>query len=98
MFKNGLQKGDALLIKIAQLFQKTFHTQKTMNEPKHKDTYFARIRADNFVLLFIGQRESFLANKLEHVMQECQTQFGVEIDIKNTKISHNIEREIGYLL
>jgi len=75
-----------------------FSTKKTMHEPRYKDTYFARIRADKFVLLFIGQRESFLTYKLKQTVQECHKQFEVEIDIKNTKVSRNIENEIGYLL
>jgi len=98
----GLKKGDSLLVKTAQLFQNSFSTQKTMNEPKHKDSYFARIRADKFAFLFIGQRESFLTYKLKQTVQECHTKLGIEIDIKNiiknTKISGNIENEIGYLL
>jgi len=94
----GLKKGDTLLSKIAQLFQENFSTKKTMHEPRYKDTYFARIRADKFVLLFIGQRESFLTYKLKQTVQECHKQFEVEIDIKNTKVSRNIENEIGYLL
>ncbi len=98
----GLKKGDSLLVETAQLFQNSFSTQKTMNEPKHKDTYFARIRADKFALLFIGQRESFLTYKLKQTVQECYKKLGIEIDIqniiKNTKVSRNIENEIGYLL
>ena len=98
----GLKKGDALLVKITQLFQNSFSTQKILNEPKHKDMYFARIRADKFALLFIGERESFLTHKLRQIIQESYTQLGIEVDvqniIRNTKISRNIENEIGYLL
>ncbi len=98
----GLNKGDSLLVKTAQLFQNSFCPQKTMNEPKHKDIYFSRIRADKFALLFIGQRESFLTHKLDQTVQECHTQLGIEIEIKNiiknTKVSRKIENEIGYLL
>jgi len=98
----GLKKGDILLTKTAQLFQNHFSSQKTMQEPKHKDIYFARIRADKFALLFIGQRERFFTLKLQQIIQEAHTQLGIEIEIKNiiknTKISRHIENEIGYLL
>lgn len=98
----GLKKGDCLLVETAQLFQNSFSTQKTMNEPRHKDTYFARIRADKFAFLFIGERENFLTHKLKQTTQECRVKLGIELDIKNiiknTKISKNIENEIGYLL
>jgi len=98
----GLQKGDALLVKTAQLFHKHFVIEKTMHEPQHKDIYFSRIRADKFALLFIGQRENFLTYKVQHIVEESYIEFGIELDIqkmiKNTKVSENIENEIGYLL
>ena len=98
----GLKKGDALLVNVAQLFQNYFPIQKTMHEPKHNDIYFARIRADKFALLFIGQRENFLVHKLEQIKKELKMYFGIEIDIKknkkNTKAFRKIENEIGYLL
>ena len=73
-----------------------------MNEPKHHDAYFARIHADKFALLYIGQREDFISYKLQEIVSECKKEFGIGISsdviIKNEKLSHHIENELGYLL
>jgi len=98
----GLKKGDDLLVQIAKKFQHAFSCKHIMNEPKHHDAYFARIHADKFALLYIGQRVDFIAYKLQEIIGECKKEFGVEITseiiVKNEKLSHHIENELGYLL
>jgi len=98
----GLKKGDTLLNEISKKFQHAFSCKHIMNEPKHHDAYFARIHADKFALLYIGQREDFISYKLQEIVSECKKEFGVEISsdiiIKNKKLSHHIKNELGYLL
>jgi len=98
----GLKKGDNLLIQITKKFQKAFHYLHIMREPQHKDAYFARIHADKFALLFIGQRADYISYKLQDIIQECKNEFHIEIvietTVRNEKLSHHIENELGYLL
>ena len=98
----GLNKGDAILIEITKLFKKTFKCTHVMDEPKYKNSYFSRIHADKFALLFIGQRAEYLTYKLEELSQQCRDTFGIEITIKivvkNKRLPANIENTLGYLL
>ena len=98
----GLRKGDEVLIELAKTFEKKLQMVTQMKEPRYKDMFFARIHADRFALLFIGQRADYLHHKMQIIAQEFEKRYALEVEtkfvVKNEKLSANVEKELGYLL